>query len=177
MCFNFPKDKPGFTIAPTDFRIYSDICYEKASNNLNPYQGKVRIRACGILVEDGKILLVKHEGLGSLGYFWSPPGGGCEFGEPVDQTLKREFSEEVGLDIEAGEFAGFHEHIDCRFHAMELFFKVKRLSGNVLLGSDPENSGAGPNLIDVAWFSMDELTSLTKESLHSRASEFLRIFR
>jgi len=141
---------------------------------LNPYQGKVRIRACGILVENGKILLVKHEGLGSLGYYWSPPGGGCEFGEPVIQTLKREFSEEVGLEIESGEFVGFHEHIDSRFHAMELFFKVKRLSGNVLLGSDPENTGTGPTLIDVAWFSMNELDRLPKESLHSRASEFLK---
>ncbi len=141
---------------------------------MNPYQGKVRIRACGILVEAGKILLVKHEGLGSLGYFWSPPGGGCEFGEPVSQTLKREFSEEVGLEIEAGDFAGFHEHIDSRFHAMELFFKVKRVSGNVLLGSDPENTGTGPNLIDVAWFLKAELANLPKESLHSRASEFLK---
>ena len=94
----------------------------------------------------------------------------------MSQTLKREFSEEVGLEIEAGSFAGFHEHIDSRFHAMELFFKVQRLSGNVLLGSDPENTGTGPNLIDVAWFSMDELASLPKESLHSKASEFLRTF-
>ena len=48
---------------------------------MNPFQGKVRVRACGILIENQRILLVKHRGLGAQGYFWSPPGGGMEFGE------------------------------------------------------------------------------------------------
>ena len=68
------------------------------------YHGKVRPRVCGILIENNSILLVKHEGLGSAGTLWIPPGGGIEFGETAQEALKREFQEEVDLQIESTKF-------------------------------------------------------------------------
>jgi 8-oxo-dGTP diphosphatase len=134
---------------------------------MNPFQGKVRVRACGILIENQRILLVKHRGLGAQGYFWSPPGGGMEFGESVRDAVCREFREEVGLVVEAGEFAGFHEHIDSRFHAMELFFRVSRITGEIKLGTEPEGSPDGPTLEDLGWFGIPELEELPDGSFHS----------
>jgi 8-oxo-dGTP diphosphatase len=139
----------------------------------NPYSGKVRIRICGVLIEDQKILLVKHRGLGSTGIFWSPPGGGSEFGEPWQQTLIREFEEETGLKIEVGEFLSFHEHIDPEFHAMELFFLVKRTGGKLQRGSEPESAMSGPKIEDLSWFSATELKHIPEACYHSRCLLFL----
>jgi 8-oxo-dGTP diphosphatase len=133
----------------------------------NPFQGKVRIRACGLLLENRKILLVKHRGLGRLGYFWSPPGGGPEFGERVQETVKREFMEEVNLEVQTRNFAGFHEHIDDRFHALELFFFVERLSGELMLGTEPEGNAGSPVLEELGWFTIEDLKQLPQDSIHS----------
>jgi len=134
---------------------------------------KVRIRICGILIENERILLVKHEGLGKLGTFWSPPGGGVEFGETVEETLQREFLEETGLEVKCGPFILFHEHIDSRFHALELFFKVDRIKGVEILGSDPEMEGKKAMLVDLKRFGKAELLSMPSEAYHKRIPDFL----
>jgi nucleoside triphosphatase len=67
-----------------------------------------RPSAYGILVNDGKILLVKTRSTGK--YFF--PGGAVELGERIEEALKREVIEETGLEIEI-------EHL---FHFKEVFF-------------------------------------------------------
>ena len=103
------------------------------------YEGKVRVRAVGLLFEDDRVLLLKHQGLGPEGYLWSPPGGGVDFGMSAADTLKKEFLEETSLEVEVGAFLFVNEHLDERHHAIELFFEVHRLSGAPTLGSDPES--------------------------------------
>jgi 8-oxo-dGTP diphosphatase len=138
----------------------------------SPFQGKVRIRICGVLVENGRLLLVKHRGLGPEGYYWSPPGGGMEFGESCRMALVREMKEETGLEVISGEFLAFHEHIDQRFHAMELFFRVQRLGGTLILGIEPESVQSGPVLEEIAWFSREELEQLPAGVVHSLCPKF-----
>jgi 8-oxo-dGTP diphosphatase len=133
----------------------------------NPFQGKVRLRACGLLLENQKILLVKHRKLGRHGYFWSPPGGGVEFGESIQEAVVREFREEAGLVVQSKGFAGYHEHMDPRFHAIELFFFVSRVSGEISLGTEPEGNESGPVLEDLGWFSHEHLSHLPEGSFHS----------
>lgn len=137
------------------------------------FRNKVRLRVCGYLVENEKVLLVCHRGLGPDGVFWNPPGGGLEFGETVEEALKREFREETGLEVEPGPFLFFHEHIDERFHALELFFEVKRIRGEARLGSDPEVSGNSVMMIDLAWFSRKDLDQLPPDRLHSTVRKVL----
>ncbi len=55
------------------------------------------IRVYGLLIRDGKILLV-HEKLGDFA-FTKFPGGGLQFGEGTLDCLKREFMEETGLNV------------------------------------------------------------------------------
>lgn len=59
---------------------------------------KTRIGAYGILKEDSKILLVKHQG-GPFQGCWGLPGGEIEFGESPEASLKREFLEEVNFEL------------------------------------------------------------------------------
>jgi 8-oxo-dGTP diphosphatase len=139
------------------------------------FSKKVRVRVCGVLIEDNAILLVKHEGLGSKGYFWSPPGGGVEFGESVEQTLIREFQEETGLTVKVGQFLLFHEHIDSKFHALELFFTVHRVSGTAALGIDPELEGKTAMMVELRSFSFTEIQEMPLEIYHSGIPEFFRL--
>ncbi len=64
--------------------------------------------ACdGILVENGRILLIKRAKEPDLGK-WAVPGGRIEENETAEQCLKREFREETGLEIEPVRLIGIY---------------------------------------------------------------------
>jgi 8-oxo-dGTP diphosphatase len=125
----------------------------------------LRSRVNGILIEDEKILLVKHL-MGNGREFWSTPGGGMIYGTNAVDNLKREFLEETGLGIEVGEYLFVHEFLKPPLHAMEHFFMVKRTEGIAVLGKDPELSLDNQILAEIRWMSIKELQSLEKNSLH-----------
>ncbi|MEP1032759.1 NUDIX hydrolase [Ekhidna sp.] len=133
----------------------------------NPFGGMVRVRVCGILQEEDKILLLKHDNLGPAGYLWSPPGGGVEFGESLHDALKKEFLEETNLKIDIGEYLFANEFIKEPYHAIELFFKVKLISGTLELGSDPELAENQQILIEARFFSPDEIDDLPANAIHN----------
>jgi ADP-ribose pyrophosphatase YjhB (NUDIX family) len=56
----------------------------------------------GILINDNKQVLVSDEYIRG-NYYTKFPGGGLEFGEGTRDCLKREFKEEMDLDVEVGE--------------------------------------------------------------------------
>ena len=101
------------------------------------YGKKIRVRVCGLCWEDDKLLLVNHKSLRPSN-FWAPPGGGLEYGERMEEALKREFLEETGLDIAVIRFAFGCELIKDPLHAVELFFHVKKRGGTLITGYDPE---------------------------------------
>jgi len=63
-----------------------------------------RITTAGILEKDGKYLVGKRVGGGSIGEKWEFPGGKNRWGESEAETLKREWMEELNLEISVGEF-------------------------------------------------------------------------
>lgn len=137
------------------------------------FGNKVRIRACGVLVENDAILLVKHEGLGPAGFLWNPPGGGVQFGETVEQTVEREFLEETGLTVHTEKFLVFSEHIGDGLHALELFFKVKKAGGNLVLGTDPELEGKIQMMTDLRFWKRDEILQYPAFWFHKKTMLFL----
>ncbi|HEX7905408.1 MAG TPA: NUDIX domain-containing protein [Chitinophagaceae bacterium] len=60
---------------------------------------RFNIRVYGILINDNKQLLVSDEYIRG-NYYTKFPGGGLEFGEGTRDCLKREFKEEMDLDVE-----------------------------------------------------------------------------
>lgn len=59
------------------------------------------IRVYGILIHEKKQVLVSDEYIRG-GYYTKFPGGGLEFGEGTRDCLKREFLEEMNLNVEVG---------------------------------------------------------------------------
>lgn len=60
------------------------------------------IRVYGILINDRNELLLSDEFIRG-GYYTKFPGGGLEFGEGTRDCLKREFIEEMNLNVEVGD--------------------------------------------------------------------------
>src|ERR1700741_4872876 len=60
------------------------------------------LRVYGILVDERRGVLVSDEYIRG-NYYTKFPGGGLEFGEGTRDCLKREFKEEMGLEVAVGE--------------------------------------------------------------------------
>ena len=131
------------------------------------YGNKLRVRVCGILMEGDSILLVKHHAPGPKEIFWSPPGGGLEFGESAEEALKREFIEETGLSIKIERFLFVHEFLDEPLHAIELFFEVRKISGNLIVGKDNEMTEENQIIHDVKYIGYEEIHKMDPGILHN----------
>ncbi len=61
-----------------------------------------RITTAGILVQDGSVLVAhRNQGHGH-DFVWELPGGKNRYGETPEETLVREWKEELNLDIKVG---------------------------------------------------------------------------
>lgn len=101
------------------------------------YGHRVRVRVCGLCWEGDKLLMVKHK-MQDHRAFWSPPGGGVEFGQSLEDNLVREFLEETTLNVRALGFRFVCEYIAPPLHALEVFMDVAVTGGTVQTGFDPE---------------------------------------
>ena len=135
---------------------------------LQLYSGKVRVRVGGLLLRDGAMLLAAHRGLLPKGApFWSPPGGGWQFGESIRQALIREFKEETGLTVHVGRFLHLHELCRDELQALELFCEVLADdAAQPALGHDPEHAADQQILTELAWLSPRQLQQLPPAQVH-----------
>lgn len=89
---------------------------------------EIRPVALGIAVRDGKILASRGYDKIKQKHFYRPIGGGIEFLEKSDTTLKREFMEEIQADITVDKFLGICENIFTfngqRGHELILLYAV-----------------------------------------------------
>jgi ADP-ribose pyrophosphatase YjhB (NUDIX family) len=125
---------------------------------------RVRVRVCGILISDNKLLMINHHGLYNHD-FWSFPGGGVEFGESPTDTLKREFHEECGILVEPGAHSISCSVLKPPLHAVELFFNIRSYQGNPKAGSDPER-GNNQIISDLQFLSWNEISQIPVSHLH-----------
>ena len=101
---------------------------------------------------------------------WDCGGGGLEFGDTVENTLRKEILEEYSTEIINFEFLGYRdvhrENNGKRTHWVALDFKVEVDPSKVKIG-EPHKFD------DIGWF---DLNSFPK-TLHSQLPNFLNLYR
>lgn len=107
-----------------------------------------------LLIEDGKILLIKR-GREPFKGQWAIPGGRIEENESAEQCLKREMKEETGLDVEPVRLTGIYSdpERDPR-KVIAAAFLVRRTGGQPKAGDD----AAG-----LKWFDIGDLPQLCSD--------------
>lgn len=125
----------------------------------------LRIRVCGLYIDNQRLLLLKHHSIGAHHILWSPPGGGMDFAENAAQTLVREFEEETGLTPLDYTFGFVHEYVNPPMHAVELFFIITKAAGKAQLGKDPELMGE-QMLQELAFVDLETLNKIPDEQKH-----------
>lgn len=132
------------------------------------YSGRLRVRSCGLLLEDEKLLLVQLHSPVKNKIVWLPPGGGVDFGESLQEALVREFEEETGLQVKIRQLLYVNELIESPYHAIEFYFRVEKTGGKAVLGVDPEHPPEKQILKKMRYFSQKEV------QLMDIAPEFLK---
>lgn len=132
------------------------------------YERKLRVRSCGVLVENDSILLVNLHSPVINKPIWTVPGGGVEFGETTRDAVEREFKEETGLEVRALEILHINELIENQYHAIEFYYKVEKITSDIKVGSDPERDENRQIITDVRYFKLSEIDNL------NIAPEFLK---
>lgn len=141
---------------------------------IGEFGNRLRLRVCGISIRDESILLVRHAGIGSEGVFWSPPGGGAEFGMPVKENLVREMREETGLCVEPGRLLFVFETLKPPLHAVEMFFEVTITGGSLITGTDPEMPEADQIIREVRFVPFEEIRENPPHRYHAMVNQLAR---
>ncbi len=99
----------------------------------------------GVLIEEGKILLIRR-GREPFKGKWALPGGFVEYGESVEDAVIREFKEETGLDAEIIKLLGVYSdpNRDPRGHTVSIVYMLKRKGGELKEGDDAAEVGFFP---------------------------------
>ena len=138
----------------------------KTNTIIKTFANHIRIRSCGILIQDKAILLIKHINIGELDEFWCPPGGAVQFGETLSQAVIREFKEETSLDISCQSLIATNEHIAPPLHAIEFFHETHIIDGKLKLGFDPELNKQDQIIKELKFFTKKELSLINTKKIH-----------
>jgi A/G-specific adenine glycosylase len=82
-----------------------------------------------ILLRQGQVLIARRPSQGLLGGLWEFPGGKQQDGEDLPACLRREIDEELGAEIEVGEFFGAYRHAFTHFRITLHAFYCRLVSG------------------------------------------------
>ncbi len=79
--------------------------------DLQKFDAKKCLTVAGVLIHDGKMLMVKHKKVG----FWLCPGGHVEDNELPHKAAEREFWEEAGIKVRAKAFGHVEKSKDTEY--------------------------------------------------------------
>lgn len=80
------------------------------SDSSNESWRDIRPIALGLVTRGDDLLVFEYYDGTADETFYRPPGGGIQFGEAASDAIEREFAEELGWDVTAGERLGVLEN-------------------------------------------------------------------
>lgn len=88
----------------------------------------------GIVLEKGKVLMVKRAIQPFLGY-WVFPGGHVDYGERTEEAIIRELKEELGISVKIIKLFGVYSDPkrDPRYPTVSIVYLLKKTKGKVKL--------------------------------------------
>lgn len=118
---------------------------------------EVRVGVGAVVVDDGRVLVMRRAGAHGAG-LWGLPGGHQEFGESPERTAVREVAEETGLVVAVTARLGFTDDPmpDIGRHYVTLFLACSRITGEPRF-MEPEKATA------LEWLTVDELRARRNE--------------
>lgn len=116
------------------------------------------IRAYGVLIDAGRIVLVRSSNPRHDPPLWWLPGGGIDFGESPETTLLREFREETGLVVRQPELLVVTSDVRRRdngdqIHTVRVSYTVEQDGGELTHEVDGTTDRVG-------WFALDDLGTM-----------------
>ena len=133
---------------------------------------RTTVRSYGVLVDDGRVVLVRSSNPHHDPPLWWLPGGGIDFGEAPEEALIREFAEETGLIVNAPHLVGVtsderRRDNGERLHTVRILYTVR------LTGGSLRDEAAGTT--DLArWFQLAEVDDVNLADYARRALELLQ---
>ena len=134
--------------------------------------GRVRVAAYLVAIDRGAILLSRiapeYPGAGS----WTLPGGGVEWGEHPEQTLRREVYEEAGLAPDEVRFLGIDSMVHGAsgehdgVHAIRILYRAE-------VQGTPRVTEMGGSVDAAAWVRIVDLAVTPTVHLVSAALSYL----
>jgi ADP-ribose pyrophosphatase YjhB (NUDIX family) len=114
-----------------------------------------RIRYQGAIVQDDKILLIKHTEHESGRSYWVIPGGGREEGESEIACVAREMMEETHLEVSVKRLLVESAIPNDQVYKRRKTYLCNIVSGQPSPGYEPEADAAAFYAItEVAWFDL-----------------------
>ncbi len=125
----------------------------------------------GVFIQrkDGKIALFKSPKWPEL---WVPPGGHIDYGEKIEEAVRREVKEEVGIDIYKIKFLRFGEMLKAKVnkkmpHLIYFHYSAFAKSENFILDQD--------EITDYKWFSKKEI--ITSDFFDDRTKDSVKLIK
>ena len=111
----------------------------------------------GVIVQDDKILLIRHLHHDSGRTYWLFPGGGKETGETEEDCLRREMMEETNLVVQLDRLLLDQDTEPDAEYVRRKMFLCHPQSGTASPGYEPELEAAAEYAIaEVRWFDLRE---------------------
>lgn len=123
-----------------------------------------KVIGVAVIWNEQRILIDRRKAEGLLGGLWEFPGGKVEPGETIEQCIKREIQEELGIEIEVGEHLITVDHTYTHFRVTLNVHHCRHLSGE-------------PQAIEcdeIRWVTINELPNFPFPKANLKIIEALR---
>jgi 8-oxo-dGTP diphosphatase len=138
-------------VHPLSFQAEDEVVPVTGARPPRQYPAQPIVGVGAVIIEDGKVVLVKRK-YEPLAGQWSLPGGRLELGETLEAGLAREMVEETGLVVEVGPVVDVFDRIlldperRVRYHYVLIDYLCRPVAGALTHGSDV----AAAELVDPA---------------------------